>query len=335
MPAGWQSIRSTREIHTMIDRAVVYLQAGRGGNGCESFENRGPRKYYPQGGDGGKGGDIIFRADANSRDLEYFKFNPHLRAESGTQGSSNKKTGKSGKDLILKVPPGTIVLHKDKGYIIRNLSAVHDEFIAVRGGWPGRGNHDNKTPSHGKDGETFECILDYQIPSDIALIGPPNAGKTLLLSHLTRAKVTATEYPFSTTTPQLGSLELEDYTRFILCDLPSLIKGAAHGKGVGSAFLKHALRAKLLYILLDPTSEFTEGIIDAYQMLAEELRTFSSELCQKPHIVLINKCDMAVDEKIKKDKETLKKTCKEVYNISAKTGEGIDTVIQRTQELLQ
>ncbi len=319
----------------LIDHAIVYLKAGKGGNGCESFENRGPRKLYPNGGDGGKGGDIIIRADSNVRDLEFFKYNPVIESEKGKQGSSNKNTGKCGKDYILKVPVGTVIMSRRENYLIRDLSVANDEVIVVRGGRQGRGNHDNKTQTHGKEGEELEIILDYKIKSDIAIIGTPNSGKSTLLAYLTSAKVKTHEYPFSTHSPQLGSFELEDYTQLIMCDLPSLIEGSSRGKGVGNLFLKHAERARLIFYVIDPNNSFTGDIVDSFNVLQKEVGHYSQDILKKPFIVLINKSDIADSEEIKKSKDRLKKMHKYVYNISALKGEGIKPVISKISEVVK
>jgi len=318
-----------------VDRAVVRFRAGKGGNGCESFEKRAPRKFYPHGGDGGKGGDIIIRADANIRDLEYFKFNPVLEALAGQQGSSNRKTGKNGIDHTYPVPVGTIVINKNERYLIRDLMQAGEEVVVVRGGAPGRGNQDNRTRTFGKEGETLEGVLEYCIPADIALIGLANSGKTTLLATLTRAKVQSHEYPFSSRVPHLGSIAFDDYTRVTICDLPSLIKGASEGKGIGNAFLKHALRARLLYIALEPVSPYAENIEDAFSIIYAELAAFSPLFKDKPYMLILTKHDIHAPDAVTRGKERLKKNHKYVYNITAKNGEGIEPLLATTKTIIE
>lgn len=319
----------------LVDRVTVHLQAGNGGNGCESFECRGHKKYFPIGGDGGKGGDIIFKTDNNLKDLEFYKFHPHQRAEHGTQGGSNKKKGKQGKDMVLHVPIGTIVYSTEGGYLLRDLSRVGDEFVVARGGFPGRGNHDNKTPSHGKPGEALSVILDYQIDAPVVFVGLPNSGKSLLLSSVTRAKVKSTEYPYATRFPQLGSIEFDDYSRAVVCDLPSIAKGADEGKGMGNAFLKHALRAKVVCVVLEAQSDFAESLIDAYQQVCSELKLFDERLLQKQQIVLINKCDETFDDEAQQAIDAIKKQMPEVCMVSALDGTGMDTFTKQLAGLLK
>jgi GTP-binding protein len=318
----------------LVDKVKIFVRAGKGGDGCESYENRGPRKYYPTGGNGGKGGAIIFRAETNVRDLEHFKFNPRIIGKAGVQGSSNRKAGKKGTDVICTVPVGTTIYSAADDYLIRDLIHHGDEVILARGSNPGRGNQDNRTATKGKPGQELEAILDYTIFSDIALIGLANSGKTSLLARLSNAKVEGTDYPFSTTAPQLGSYECEDYKRLILLDLPSLIKGSSEGKGIGNRFLKHALRAQLFFIVLDARSDFSENICSAVEILQDELRIFNDALVGKPFFLVLNKCDIADEKDLKKDKERLKKKYKNVYNVSTYSGAGIDVLMKEARKQL-
>ena len=318
----------------LVDKVPVHLKSGRGGDGCESFEIRGPRKYYPMGGDGGKGGDVIIRADKSVSDLEFFFYNPRQKAENGHPGGNNKKTGRQGKDLILEVPVGTKIFSKEDNYLLRDLSADGEEFIALTGGWPGRGNHDNKTHSHGQPGKELEVLMDYTIPCDAAIVGMPNSGKSFLLSKLTKAKTKVTTYPFSTTLPQLGSMECSGYSRRLLCDLPSLFEGSSEGKGLGNRFLKHALRAKILLVVIDCFHEFSTSLFESYQTVLNELRKYSEELMDKEHVVLINKWDAAVRDSAEEDYARIKECCRYVYKISVETGENMDLLRQRIEELI-
>lgn len=312
----------------LIDYATVHVKAGRGGNGCESYECRGPRKYYPTGGHGGQGGSIIFRADNNIQDLSFFKFNKHLKADSGQQGGSNKKTGRSAKDVIFTVPLGTTIYSSD-GYLIRDLTTVGDEVIVAQGGRAGRGNCEQKEATPGKPGEEFDIVLDYRIQSDIIFLGPGNSGKTTLLSYLTRARVEPASYSFSTKSPQLGMYETEEYEQYIICDLPSVARNAHSGRGVGNTFLKHLRRAKLIFIIVEPESDFAENLEDAVRLVITEMEIYSKELSHCPFFVVVNKIDVnGITDELKKEKERLKQAYKNVYTISSHTGEGIKELMR-------
>ncbi len=290
----------------LIDRVKVHVKAGNGGNGCESFESRGYQKYYPMGGDGGKGGDIIIRVDMNLNNLEYYSFNPHQKSEGGTQGGGNKKTGKQGKDLVLTVPIGTVVRSVDEKYVLRDLADSWDEFIVARGGFPGRGNHDQKIPSQGQPGGEFDVIFDYRMRTDIALLGTPNSGKSSFLSRLTRAKVKKADFPYSTKSPQLGSLQFEDYSRLLVCDFPSIVAGSADGKGLGNTFLKHVLRSQLMVVVLEPYSDFCESVVEGYEAILKEVALYDEEAGGIPHVVVVNKGE-CVDGDAEKDIDKLRK----------------------------
>jgi GTPase len=319
----------------LIDKVKIYVRAGNGGHGCESYECRGPRKYYPTGGHGGKGGDIIFRAETNVRDLEHFKFNPRIIGNNAAQGGSNRKAGKKGDDILVKVPVGTTISSADGSYLIRDLACHGDEVIVAQGGNGGRGNQDNKTATKGRPGQELEVVLDYTISADISILGLANSGKTTLLSRLTHAKVESTDYPFSTKAPQLGSYECDDYKRLIFLDMPSLIKGSHRGRGNGNRFIKHALRSKVLFILVEPVSEFAENAVDAVSTVLDELQVFDTRLIEKESFIIINKDDLDQSGSIKKLKDRLKKKYKNVYNVSARSGNGIDLLMQDVEAFIR
>lgn len=318
----------------LVDRTEVFLRSGKGGDGCESYECRGYKKFFPIGGDGGKGGDIIIRGDNNLSNLDYYLFNPRQIAQSGQPGSGNKKTGAQGKDLVLRVPPGTKVFSKEDGYLLREINESYDEFTVLQGGWPGRGNHDNKTHSKGQAGQELTVVFDYSIPSDAAFVGMPNSGKTSLLGALTRAKVKEAAYPFSSTLPQLGSLKCDDYTRRVLCDLPSLMEGSTEGKGLGTRFLKHAVSSKNIIIVIEPRSDFSTSLYESFKVVTQELSAYSEKFTEKEYIVVINKWEQAVRDGAEEDLAKIKTCCKHVFPVSVKTGENIDLLKERLQSLL-
>lgn len=315
----------------LIDKVKIYVRAGNGGHGCESYECRGPRKYYPTGGHGGKGGDIVFRAETNVRDLEHFKFNPRIIGNNADQGGSNRKAGKKGADIVVKVPVGTTISSLAENYLIRDLAHHGDEVIVAKGGFGGRGNQDNKKATKGRPGQELEVVLDYTITADISIVGLANSGKSALLSRLTHAKVDVTDYPFSTKSPQLGSYECDDYKRLTLLDMPSLIKGAHKGRGTGNRFIKHALRSKILFVIVELMSEFASDAVDAAQIVLEELRHFDERLVSKDFYIIINKDDCDEGDHMKKVKDRLKKKYKNVYNVSTLTGNGIDLLMKDVQ----
>ncbi len=269
----------------MIDKVSIHVKAGKGGDGAESFLKKSPYKMIPVGGNGGKGGDIVFIADNNVNDLSYFKYNPDLKAKSGMPGGKNNKTGKGGADMILRVPVGTSVINNETGCLIRNFSKSGEEVIVARGGKGGHGNCEHRVRTFGKSGEEFDITLDYKIVAGIALIGLPNSGKSTLLASLTAAKVNLERYPFSTRFPQLGSYMYDDYHRVTICDLPSVTEGAGKGKGRGNRFLKHALSSKLLFLLIDGAGGDVSGDL---KILQKELILYNDSFPNKDSFIVVN-----------------------------------------------
>jgi GTP-binding protein len=307
----------------LVDTVRVYVAGGRGGNGAEAYDYRGPRKFYPNGGHGGKGGDIIFKADKNVRDLEFFKFNPRVIGNNGSNGGHNRMVGKQGADSIIKVPIGTTIRSFDDNYLIRDLANAGDEVVVARGGRHGCGNQDNKPKTDGKPGEEITVVLDFTIASDIAFVGVPNSGKTTLLGKLTNAKVKVTDYAFSTQAPQLGSWEFSEFRQLIALDLPSIMAGASEGKGLGNRFLKHVKRAKLIFLIIDCSFSSLEMGNDPFAIVLNELKAYDESLPEKSIYYIINKNDLDQDEDVIKMKKRLKRKYKNIYNISAQTGEGL------------
>ena len=318
----------------LVDKAVIHVKAGKGGNGCESFYKPTPLKAIPTGGSGGRGGDIIFKADSNVCDIQYFKFNKHIKGNHGQHGNSSNKTGRCGKAIVLSVPIGTKITNVSNGCLIRDLKLEGEEVIIARGGKAGYGNADHKVRTMGSDGEEFEVALDFQISSDIVLIGEPSSGKSSLLATLTRAKVKIADYPFSTLAPQLGSYEYDDYKRVTICDLPSLIQGSYEGKGIGNYFLKHAIRSKVVFFVLAPMSQFSKNLAESFENLRNELSAFDSVLDDKDIFILINKSDLGFSEDNLKDKDILNNTYNNVYTISVKNEEGLKSVMTAVYKVI-
>ncbi|SMP14217.1 GTP-binding protein [Desulfurobacterium pacificum] len=330
---------------TFIDKAKIFVQGGRGGNGCVAFRReKFVPKGGPAGGDGGKGGDVILEADRNVHTLLDFKYKRQYKAERGRHGEGSKKTGRSGKDLIIKVPVGTVVKDAETGEVLGDLTEHGQKLVVAKGGRGGRGNAAFVTPTRqapdfaepGEPGEERWIELELKLLADVGLVGFPNAGKSTLLSRITAAKPEIADYPFTTLRPILGVAKAGDYS-FVVADIPGLIEGAHAGKGLGHEFLRHVERTKLLLHLIDLTDP-TRTPEEAFEKINEELKLYSEELTQKPQIVVGTKIDALTDRsKIEKLKEYFNKKGYPFFAISAVTGEGLDElmyfVAQKLKEL--
>ncbi|MBN1493791.1 MAG: 50S ribosome-binding GTPase [Candidatus Omnitrophica bacterium] len=305
------------------DNVIITIKSGTGGNGSESVIKLTKIKRVPEGGDGGKGGDVVFIADNNVADLQAFMFNNLFVAENGGAGSSNKKTGAHGKDLILRVPCGTTITNADTGLCIRKLDQTGDSVIAAKGGDGGFGNVHKRNLRQGFPGEELRVQLNFVLPVDVCIIGFPNTGKSRLLATLTNSKVKVTGHPFSTQQPALGTLTFDDYKSLVLCELPSIISGSSTGKGIGSKFMKHLTHAPVVLCLLDPTSRFSSGVDVEYKTLRDELSACGHALSDKKVMIVINKID-AYNKDLLKDKIERFKNLYPTYLISLETGEGVE-----------
>lgn len=309
-----------------IDEVKIIVKAGDGGNGCISFRRE---KYVdmggPDGGDGGKGGNIIIQADANLNTLINFRYKQHFKAQSGKNGSSANKTGKSGEDLILYVPLGTQIF-TENNILLHDLLDENSNFIVAKGGIGGVGNtrfksSKNQAPyrkTNGEEGEELSVYLKLKLLSDVGLVGLPNAGKSTFLSRATSARPKIADYPFTTLSPMLGVCYLNE-KEFVIADIPGLIEGAHQGIGLGDKFLKHIERCNVLIHLIDITSN---DIIKDYEIIKNELISYSSFMQSKEVIICLNKCDSIADEdiysKIKKLQNYLHKKQKEIYPAALK-----------------
>ncbi|MEO6527863.1 MAG: GTPase ObgE [Gemmatimonadaceae bacterium] len=281
-----------------IDRVIVRITAGSGGSGTASFRRE---KFAPMGGpdggDGGKGGDVIIRADANLATLLDYTYRDAWEAERGDHGSGSNKTGKSGADIILPVPPGTIVRNHDTNEIVGETLEDGDTFIVARGGRGGKGNSFFATSVHrsprefqpGEDGETYTLELELKLIADVGLVGQPNAGKSTLLSVISAATPKIGDYPFTTLSPNLGVVQLSDNRTFVVADIPGIIEGAHEGKGLGLQFLRHIERTRLLAFLIPIDSLDWQA---EYDQLRREIAQYSAELAEKPHCVVFTKMDL-------------------------------------------
>ena len=325
-----------------VDRVEIEIIAGKGGDGCMAFRRE---KHYPRGGpsggDGGNGGSVVIRAKSGVNSLVTFAHQRHWRADNGSPGLGSDCHGRSGKDLILDVPPGTGLIDKESGLELRDLVNDGDEIVAARGGKGGWGNTHFKSSTNqaprettsGGLGESRRLILELKSIADVGLIGMPNAGKSTMLSRLSRARPQIADYPFTTKFPNLGLVQADMDRSFILADIPGLIEGAAQGHGLGHDFLRHIMRAGILVHLVEPCPmDQTDPILN-YKTIRSELANYSQELAERPEIVVVTKAELPGASQIH---EAL---CEElgrqdIYLVSAVTGSGLRQLVQRIAELL-
>lgn len=283
------------------DRVTVYLKAGDGGNGCASFRReKFVPKGGPDGGNGGKGGDIIFQADPNISTLQDFYYQPHVKAPRGKHGSSSNKAGRSGKDLTVKIPVGTQVVDPETKRIVHDFLIEGEQVVMARGGRGGRGNAVLKSRSNplpreaekGKPGEEATLFMELKLLADVGLVGFPNAGKSTLISRLSPARPKVADYPFTTLSPVLGTVKYDVYKSFVVADIPGILEGAHDNVGLGHTFLRHIERTKVLVFVLDMGSYENRDPVKDYRILEDELRFHKPDLIAKPRIVAANKMDL-------------------------------------------
>ena len=315
-----------------LDQAKIYVKAGDGGAGSASFRREKFIEFGgPDGGDGGHGGSIVFVADKNLNTLIDFRYQQHVKAENGQDGKGKKKTGRNGKDLILKVPLGTQIFEEDNNTLIEDLTKFEQKIIIAKGGKGGLGNvrfksSINRAPrkkTDGGKGENFWVWLQLKVIADIGIVGMPNSGKSSLLSVLTSAKPKIANYPFTTINPNLGVTNY-DNKEVTLADIPGLIEGAHEGIGLGDKFLRHIERCKNILHLIDITND---NLLENYSKVRKELFKYSNKLTKKREIIVFNKIDMVSDEEINKKIDIFsKKIRKKIYKISALNHKGINDV---------
>lgn len=311
----------------LIDHAKIYVSGGKGGNGCQSmYKDIFHRKGVPDGGDGGPGGDVIIKSDSNLQTLLDFKYNQHYFADKGVNGGSNKKFGKKGKGKILKVPVGTIIKDTDTGLVIRDLAVVGEEVIVAKGGAAGKGNAKFEEATPGEDGESRTLVLELKLVADAGVVGFPNAGKSTLVSRISKAHTKIAAYPFTTKNPKLGVVKCYDET-FVIADMPGLIEGAHSGKGLGDRFLRHIERTLVLVHVVDMVPVDGTDPSESYLKLEEELKLYDEKVYAKPRIIVANKMD--IPEAKENYKEFSEKIDKKVWPISAIKGEGLENLIEQ------
>ena len=314
-----------------VDRVTIDVLAGSGGNGCLSFrrERFSPRGG-PDGGDGGRGGSVIIVAEAGIDSLSPLAHQKSWRAQSGTHGQGSNRHGRRGKDLIVKVPPGTVVKDFRENFILKDLANESDQLTAARGGRGGRGNTNfksstNRAPRHftlGEKGESRRLELELKVIADVGLVGLPNAGKSTLLSRLSRARPEIADYPFTTKFPNLGRVQIDRDRSFVLADIPGLIQGAHEGHGLGHEFLRHVERTRLLVHLVEPMPADASNPIENYAAIRHELIQFNEQLGNRQEIVAVTKAELPGSHEI--HQQLSNQLSREVLLISAATGKGLD-----------
>ncbi len=326
-----------------VDDVKIFVKGGDGGSGCSSFRReKGIPRGGPDGGSGGSGGDVVLQVAEAESDLLQFKFKAHFKAERGTHGQGSRKEGRCAQDLIVKVPPGTIVYDAETGDPLADLVDIGDSFIAANGGRGGRGNaafaNSVRRIPHfaekGQPGQERWIRLVLKVLADVGIIGFPNAGKSSLLSKITAANPKIASYPFTTVSPNLGVLQ-RDGNMVVLADVPGLIEGAHGGLGLGLLFLKHIERTRILLHLIDVSSvEFQKDPLAYYGMIRNELALYNETLLTRPEVVVFNKTDLLEDKDVIKTVSKLFKREKiETFFISCHQGEGIEELLQKILEL--
>ena len=321
-----------------LDQAKIYIKSGNGGNGCISFRRE---KYVefggPNGGNGGKGGDVIIKCSEGLNTLIDYRFQQHFKAKNGGPGMGSDKTGKSGENIIIEVPRGTLILEEDNNEIIADITNIDQSVTILEGGNGGFGNShfkssENQTPRHANDGEIGKekwIWLRLKLIADIGLVGLPNAGKSTFVSSISAAKPKVADYPFTTIHPVLGIVKYMN-NEMVVADIPGLIEGAHEGKGLGDRFLGHIERCSLLLHLIDSNDE---NVNKSWETVRKEIKSYSKELNLKSEIIALSKSDtLSNDEMDDKIKDLRNFTGKEVYKISSISGDGVDKILKIMNE---
>ncbi len=327
------------------DYVKILVKSGDGGNGAVSFRRE---KYVaaggPDGGDGGKGGDIYFFVDPDSNTLVDFRYKKKFKAENGKNGEGGRRYGKSGEDLYIGVPIGTVIKEEDTGRVIADLSEKGQKELVVPGGRGGKGNSHFATatrqaPRFSQDGEKGiekELILELKLLADVGLLGFPNVGKSTFLSRVTSATPKIADYHFTTLEPNLGVVKSEYGASFVIADIPGIIEGASEGTGLGLQFLRHIERTRLLLHVIDVSGSEGRNPVKDFNIINEELKKYSEKLAKRKQIIVANKIDSMQDENLYKELEKMaKKNNIEIFKISAVTGEGIKELLDRVIEVLK
>ena len=327
------------------DYAKIIIKSGNGGDGAITFRRE---KYVaaggPDGGDGGRGGSVYFRVDPNANTLIDFRYSKKFKAQNGENGSGGNKYGKSGEDLYIDVPLGTIIKDAETGKVVADLSKENQVELVLNGGRGGKGNSHFATATRqvprfaqaGEDGEEKEVILELKLLADVGLLGFPNVGKSTFLSVVTDAKPKIANYHFTTIEPNLGVVKIKNGDSFVIADIPGIIEGASEGVGLGIQFLRHVERTRLLLHVIDVSGVEGRNPVEDFYTINEELKKYSEKLSTRKQIIVANKMDIMQDDKGLKELEALaKKENLELYKISGVTGEGVTELLNRVSEVLK
>ena len=326
-----------------IDEASITVQSGNGGSGCVSFRReRFIPRGGPDGGDGGKGGDVTIRSTTRLRTLQHFRYKKLFKAKNGTPGLGRKKTGKNGENLIIEVPPGTILRDATTGDIVFDFDAPDKGFLAAKGGRGGRGNTRFKSSTHqtprfsqpGEEGEVRSFDLELKLLADVGIVGLPNAGKSTLITAISSATPKIGNYPFTTLTPSLGVVETPWSEPFVVADIPGLIEGAHKGAGLGIQFLRHIERTRILVHLIDASEIDEKDPLSAFRTINHELAAHSEALDQKTQIVVLNKMDLETSKQAAAFFQSALPE-KEILTISAAEKQGIERLLSKIVQLLE
>ncbi len=324
-----------------VDRVTIEVAAGRGGDGCMSFRReRYVPKGGPDGGDGGAGGSVIIEAQDGVDHLSALVHRKTWKAERGRHGMGSDRHGRRGKDLLIRVPPGTVVLDANQQFIIKDLVAAGDRLVAARGGKGGLGNAHFKSATNraprqctpGEEGEQRRLILELKVIADVGLVGKPNAGKSTLLSRLSRARPEIADYPFTTKIPNLGRVQIDFDRSFVLADIPGLIEGAHAGVGLGHEFLRHIERAGILVHLVEPMPGDGTDPLRNYHAIRHELVQHNELLGQRPEILVVSKAELPGSDDLRRNLAA--DTGREVLCISAVTGQGLNQLVAVVARML-
>lgn len=325
------------------DQAKIYVKGGDGGAGAVAFRRE---KYVPEGGpaggDGGRGGNVIFVADEGLRTLADFRYKRHYKADRGEHGQGKNMHGKGAEDLVVRIPAGTLIKDQDTGEVLADLTEHGQTVVVAKGGRGGRGNarflsNTNKAPTlaeNGEPGQERYLTLELKLLADVGLVGFPNVGKSTLISRVSAAKPKIADYHFTTLVPNLGVVELEDGNSFVMADIPGLIEGAHTGAGLGHEFLRHTERTRLILHVLDIAGSEERDPLEDFQIIQEELRRYSPELAERPMFVVANKMDIpGAEENLKRLRDELGSET-EIFPVSAATGEGLKPLVYRIAQVL-
>jgi GTP-binding protein len=328
-----------------VDEARIHVKAGDGGNGCVSFRReRNIPKGGPDGGDGGKGGDVILQADAQLSTLIDLAYPQPFRAKRGAHGKGKDQTGRNGEDLIIRVPVGTLIRDDQTGEVLQDLLFDGQQLVVAEGGRGGRGNArfataTQRAPRRAEKGEKSEerlLRLELKLLADVGLIGYPNVGKSTLLSKISSARPKIADYPFTTLIPNLGVVIREEHRPFVVADIPGLIEGASQGAGLGLTFLRHVERTRLLIHLLDISEDTSGNPMKDFHALNHELKAYHSSLGEKNQMIALNKIDLpSVRKRAAEFEKPFKKIGHQLFLISGRTGEGVEELMEAVSEALE